>query len=237
MFDGPFRSYQDQSTQRCMEDLMDGYFPSELQQRFPDGVPLEVCLKRLFLFGQMLTTDQFLSKLPKVVVKAGNVIHIRSSMRRTLQVSLRPKYCSSALHQNHPSSFIRVLLRLSAAAQRRSSTHQPLITLKLKSEDGNHIYVMKMSPSETVGQLRAYLDIHRGAGQPDYDIISAYPPCSFSDDGCTLQSCGLSSNATLLLLSFSLIFWILKTFETINRGWGLVPGPAGSGCCKGSAGR
>ena len=31
------------SSQRCMQDLMDGFFPSELQDRFPDGVPFEVC--------------------------------------------------------------------------------------------------------------------------------------------------------------------------------------------------
>lgn len=68
--DGPFRSYQEQSTQvsvlklhvefgkfvwliihiiflmvqQCMQDLMDGYFPSELQQRFPAGVPFKVCV-------------------------------------------------------------------------------------------------------------------------------------------------------------------------------------------------
>uniref|UniRef100_A0A3Q3GYC6 UBX domain-containing protein 11 n=1 Tax=Kryptolebias marmoratus TaxID=37003 RepID=A0A3Q3GYC6_KRYMA len=42
MFNGPFRSYQEHSTQQCMQDIMDGYFPSELQDRFPDGVPFEV---------------------------------------------------------------------------------------------------------------------------------------------------------------------------------------------------
>ena len=28
--------------QQCMQDLMDGFFPSELQARYPDGVPFEV---------------------------------------------------------------------------------------------------------------------------------------------------------------------------------------------------
>lgn len=70
-FDGPFRSYQEQSTQvsvmqrtatplllrhtaaaashlcsshlqQFIQDLMDGYFPSELQSKFPDGIPFEV---------------------------------------------------------------------------------------------------------------------------------------------------------------------------------------------------
>uniref|UniRef100_A0A672ZJW4 UBX domain-containing protein 11 n=1 Tax=Sphaeramia orbicularis TaxID=375764 RepID=A0A672ZJW4_9TELE len=117
MFNGPFRSYQEHSTQQCMQDLMDGYFPSELQERFPDGVPLEVGL-RVFVFayeefvfrlpwdafpgrglihphvflrftGDKLSLDQFLNQLPKVVVRAGRVIDIRDSLRCTLQVSSR----------------------------------------------------------------------------------------------------------------------------------------------------
>ncbi|NXN42780.1 UBX11 protein, partial [Rhinoptilus africanus] len=38
MFNGPFRPYEDPSTQQCLQDIMDGYFPSELQMRYPDGV-------------------------------------------------------------------------------------------------------------------------------------------------------------------------------------------------------
>ncbi|KAM4569107.1 UBX domain-containing protein 11 [Fundulus diaphanus] len=225
MFDGPFRSYQECSTQQCMQDLMDGYFPSELEQRFPDGMPFEVhdrrdeeFLVRLpwntfpgdgqavcgqestdsfgLVAGSKLTTDQFLSKLPKMVVKAGNVIHIRGSLRRTLQGSSDAKSSSSEVLIDTPA--------LQTAMGRTQTTTpgkpaQDVLTLKLKSEDGNHTYVMKMSLSETVGQLRGYLDKHRGPGQPAYDIFGSYPRRSFSDDGRTLQSCGLSANAALLL--------------------------------------
>ncbi|NXS94938.1 UBX11 protein, partial [Jacana jacana] len=38
MFNGPFRPYEDPSTQQCLQDIMDGYFPSELQLRYPDGI-------------------------------------------------------------------------------------------------------------------------------------------------------------------------------------------------------
>lgn len=43
MFEGPFRSYEDETTKICIADFIDGYFPSELQQKFPDGVPFKVC--------------------------------------------------------------------------------------------------------------------------------------------------------------------------------------------------
>ncbi|NWS04529.1 UBX11 protein, partial [Motacilla alba] len=35
---GAFRPYQHPATQQCLRDIMDGYFPSELQPRYPDGV-------------------------------------------------------------------------------------------------------------------------------------------------------------------------------------------------------
>ena len=34
MFDGPFRPYTEPRTRQCLQDLLDGYFPSELQHRF-----------------------------------------------------------------------------------------------------------------------------------------------------------------------------------------------------------
>ncbi|XP_046848242.1 UBX domain-containing protein 11-like isoform X2 [Xenia sp. Carnegie-2017] len=46
MFAGPFRPYTDVTTKRCINDLMDGYFPSELQDRYPDGVNIKVIDRR-----------------------------------------------------------------------------------------------------------------------------------------------------------------------------------------------
>lgn len=51
MFNGPFRPMEESSTQRCLKDLSDGYFPSELQSRYPDGVPLAVQDKRDVVFN------------------------------------------------------------------------------------------------------------------------------------------------------------------------------------------
>jgi hypothetical protein len=42
MFSGPFRPFSDPETQAFMQDVLDGYFPSELQKRYPDGVPFNV---------------------------------------------------------------------------------------------------------------------------------------------------------------------------------------------------
>ncbi|XP_060937991.1 UBX domain-containing protein 11 [Limanda limanda] len=224
MFDGPFRSYREPSTQQCMQDLMDGYFPSELQDRFPDGVPFQLHDRRdeEFIFrqpwdqfpgsgqavcgekddaskvasfdtqGKKLTTDQFLSRMPKVVVKAGRVIDIRESLRATLLGS------SAAQSDSAIPIDTAALQAMEQSSDRPSSAHD-IITLKVKTEDGDHTYVLTMGFSETIGHLRQYLDKHRGGGLPGYDIISAYPQCCYEDNSRTLHSCGLTNNATLLL--------------------------------------
>ncbi|KAM8869538.1 UBX domain-containing protein 11 isoform 2-T2 [Spinachia spinachia] len=224
MFGGPFRSYQELSTQRCMNDLMDGYFPSELQERFPDGVPFEVHDRRdqefisrapwnkfpgegkatrgekdessngvsLELPGKEWSTDRFLRKLPKVVVKAGRVIDIRDSLRASLQGSSDEQSSNSVI-------LIDTSARLSISSPHWPSSDSDVITLKVKSEDGNQTYILKMCFSDTVGHLRQHLDKHRGGGLPGYDLISASPKCCFDEDHETLQSCGLTTNATLML--------------------------------------
>ncbi|NWX93629.1 UBX11 protein, partial [Nothoprocta ornata] len=38
MGEGPFRAYEEPSTQQYLQDIMDGYFPSELQPHYPNGI-------------------------------------------------------------------------------------------------------------------------------------------------------------------------------------------------------
>lgn len=50
LFNGPFRSFSDAKTRLFCVDIMDGYFPSELQTKYPEGVPFEVIDKREVYF-------------------------------------------------------------------------------------------------------------------------------------------------------------------------------------------
>lgn len=46
MFQGPFRPYSDPTTQMLVKDLVDGFFPWELHERYPHGVPFVLTDKR-----------------------------------------------------------------------------------------------------------------------------------------------------------------------------------------------
>ncbi len=59
LFGGPFRPYSDPSTLQVLSDLSDGYFPSELQSTYPQGVPLDITDKREVVFHSRTVTDYF----------------------------------------------------------------------------------------------------------------------------------------------------------------------------------
>ncbi|KXJ06139.1 UBX domain-containing protein 11 isoform X2 [Exaiptasia diaphana] len=234
MFGGPFRPYTDPTTQQCIQDIMDGYFPSELQSRFPDGVPFDVSDKREIAYqdrrteilfpgeGQSLLKDSpddretgkvtsevpgpkssvenFLSRLPQSVVKAGKIIDVRSGIEQTIKGS--DGQPSSVVVVNTPAlNDIKTRAEENDKSKERPKTGTTKVTtLRIKSETGEKTYLVKMSFTDTIADLREHLNAVRPKGAPDYNIKSSFPNKVYSDLSATLVECGLVPNATLHLL-------------------------------------
>ncbi|XP_030074217.1 UBX domain-containing protein 11 isoform X2 [Microcaecilia unicolor] len=230
MFNGPFRSYEEPCTQQCLQDIMDGYFPTELQRRYPEGIPFQVTDRRDVMFrqsqrwdtfpgqgqkvgglqptdsnfqetseipGPKLTMDQFLNRLPRAVIRDGQVMDIREPIREALQGTGGTKKSSVILVET--PSLTAMKERLKISEQNRSPSASNISTLRIKSENGDQTYIVKMSFTETIADLRTYLAQYRGTQSNLYDIISAFPQQAYSDDSKTLEEYGLVPNATLLL--------------------------------------
>uniref|UniRef100_A0A8C4T0V1 UBX domain-containing protein 11 n=1 Tax=Erpetoichthys calabaricus TaxID=27687 RepID=A0A8C4T0V1_ERPCA len=172
MFNGPFRSYEDSSTQQCMQDLMDGYFPSELQRRFPDGVPIKVLLKTDPVLKERpkLSMEQFLKKLPKTIIKEGKVIDIRGSVQQNLQGTSKEQKDSVILIET--PCLISLKERYNESS--RVPSAKDISTLRIKSEDGEKTFIVKMYFSETIGHLRTYLNQHRQQTVHTFLLVSSH---------------------------------------------------------------
>ncbi|XP_024622548.1 UBX domain-containing protein 11 isoform X1 [Neophocaena asiaeorientalis asiaeorientalis] len=217
MFDGPFRPFHDPSTQRCLRDILDGFFPSELQRLYPDGVPFKVSdlrnqvypengldpfpgegrvvgwqrirkpLDRMEHPGSRMIAEKFLNRLPKLVIRQGEVIDIRGPIRDTLKIQ-------------------EIVVETPAlAAERERSQESPespvpaLSTLRIKSENGEQAFLLLMRPEDTVGDVRTLLAQARAVEATTFEIFSTFPPTVYHNDALTLQAVGLVPNATLLL--------------------------------------
>lgn len=60
--DGKLRPYNDPNTVSFIRDILDGYFPSELQKSYPNGVPFKVSKTHQFWMNRKIDcTWQFIS--------------------------------------------------------------------------------------------------------------------------------------------------------------------------------
>jgi hypothetical protein len=101
---GPFRYSSSPSYSAFVNDLLDGYFPSEYKSLYPDGVLFDLFDKHDVIFtegaggelggdgfslaaddyGKQMKGSQLLNRLPKVVVKNGQIVNIRDEIGERL---------------------------------------------------------------------------------------------------------------------------------------------------------
>ncbi|XP_027720650.1 UBX domain-containing protein 11 isoform X6 [Vombatus ursinus] len=227
MFNGPFRPFSDVSTQQCIQDILDGFFPSELKKIYPSGVPFQVTDLRNVVYQE--------KQLPKVFSGPGYVIgRMNSKETKKLNdqsVTDNPflfvgnsSQTSTITKEQFLKKFPKFVIRHGEVIEvrepiretlegcsgpqeilveterlRQSSPEIPTTTLRIKSEDGEQTFVLAMSPADTIGDVRQYLAQARDMDPATFEIFTVFPPTVYTDDSKTLQACELVPNAILLL--------------------------------------
>ncbi|XP_014746066.1 PREDICTED: UBX domain-containing protein 11 [Sturnus vulgaris] len=225
---GAFRPYQHPGTQQCLQDIMDGYFPSELQPRYPDGVPLQVTDRRDVVFQK--------PDLPRTFPGLGQVVGTSESnqVQETSEIP-GPKSSSEQdpselskppKHRGRVGSAQGVAGAASQGSDGQQSSKEILVetpglaalercrvkaaegaaapgpdfcSLRVRSESGEHTYELRLLLSATIGDLRQHLAHIRGGNSDSYEIISTFPQRVYTDNSRSLQECGLVPSASLLL--------------------------------------
>ncbi len=87
---GPFRPCSSPTYASFVADVMDGYFPYEFKEPYPEGVTFDVKDRRDTTFTEgdqhsdQMSAAQFLSRLPKTVIRNGEVVSVRSDLAARL---------------------------------------------------------------------------------------------------------------------------------------------------------
>ncbi|XP_028594602.2 UBX domain-containing protein 11 isoform X2 [Podarcis muralis] len=201
MFKGPFRSYEEPSTQ--VTDKRDTVFQERklLHKSFPGqghviGLARPSGLKETNeIPGPKLTMEQFLNKLPKSRIQDGQVIDIRGEIKKTLQGSGGKSH--EVIVVETPS--IAAMKKRLEGNEKKKASNPNVATLRIKSENGEKTYIIKMPFTETIGDLRQHLAQSRGEEMEPYEIISTFPYRVYNNNFMTLEECGLVPNASLRL--------------------------------------
>ncbi|XP_077644596.1 UBX domain-containing protein 11 [Lonchura striata] len=218
---GAFRPYQHPATQQCLQDIMDGFLPSELQPRYPDGICLQVTDRRDVVFQKPDLPGNFPGLGQVVGTSESNKVQETSKIPgpKSSWEQLAPKLSQPLQHRGRAGSArgvagavpqgseeqqrskeILVETPGLAALQRyRNSPPSPALSgLRVRSESGERTYELSMLLTDTIGDLRQHLTHIRG-GNSDYEIISTFPQRVYTDSSRSLQECGLVPRASLLL--------------------------------------
>jgi len=71
------------------------------------------------------------------------------------------------------------------------------VQIRISGKDSSTL-IFKMKFDETIGDLRRYLDAHRGGREASYELRSSYPPSAFTDLTKTMKASGLTPNSTIM---------------------------------------
>uniref|UniRef100_H2Y6Q5 UBX domain-containing protein n=1 Tax=Ciona savignyi TaxID=51511 RepID=H2Y6Q5_CIOSA len=81
----------------------------------------------------------------------------------------------------------------------RPPSARDITTIRVKSEDGSKVFIIKLKFSDTIQDLRNYINKQRPHHKVPYVIISTFPKQKHTNSKKSLQESGLVPNATLFL--------------------------------------
>ncbi|CAF0951823.1 unnamed protein product [Didymodactylos carnosus] len=225
LFNGPFRSFNDLLTKQFIKDLTDGYFPSELQTRYPDGVPFRVNDRREIYYkdkqqrafqgeGHVLDDGRIvpsIEKPPEMILPNGAKVETQDN---------RPKVSVERFLNRLPQSVIKngnvidirndikeqiygnqqnqvdTSDRCESAKSEFDGTTTPITTLRIRSADGQQSYVIKMKITSTIEDVKNIITKKKKLSY-DFDLFQMGTKTFYLNCDKTLEQCGLVPNASL----------------------------------------
>jgi hypothetical protein len=203
---GPFRSIDSKSYRVFVTDIMDGYFPSEYREEYPDGVIFDLLDKHLVDYEvggdedvkNQMSASNFLARLPKTIVKNGEIIDVRADIKSKLSLNdLAPS--KDVESKVVPAKQVTILLE-TPAKQREDSQERKVATIQVKWTGGN-IFQLAMFHDDTVADVKAviskYLDDNDSKdSRSSFELRTAWPSKALPDDA-TIESAGLTPKGSL----------------------------------------
>lgn len=217
---GPFRPKDSKSFKDFMKDVMDGYFPSEFKDEYPDGVLFDLIDKHDMNYvegadsGEM-SSAQFLRRLPKTVIRNGEIVDIRGSIQSKMTAESSDSKAEAIEEPSKQAGTITVgrrgqVVLPTPATSLSASNPTPLAHVQVRWMDGT-VLIAKMYSNDCIGDIRSHLDKHfsslsRGSeakdakavdvGAKSYELCTLWPTLAVGDD-VTLADAKLVPNGTL----------------------------------------
>jgi len=191
---GPLRSYNLPECRSFIQDVLDGYFPSELKKMFPRGVrfvtvdkrdidcPVGVACSKNAEVGQV-DIKKLKKKLPESVIKNGEVIPVKKAIFKRVSISPTLTYIK---RPDEKEDFITDCSNYTVLKIRFPDSQTKEIKLPNTTKMRELYSRLKSEPSHPKGQAQ---------------LMSIFPRRIYECDDETLADLGLTGKKETLVLS------------------------------------
>jgi len=197
----PFYKYSAREAQQILEDILEGYYPSILKQKYPDGTFFKLFNKldteyknaatKNFMmdFGGLEEKDivpesreDLLNRLPKQIIsKNGKIIPIRDEVAKTFEKN-------DGKQVSHPADKevegeVTITSEVDKKLQKGELTPEEtekVINLKIRTETGKRTLLLKILITDKISHL--YTLIKSNSETKDFEIWGGYPPQAYKND-------------------------------------------------------
>ena len=200
---GPFRAADSKSYKIFVDDIVDGYFPSEYKEEYPDGVIFDLLDKHWYEYetgcgdeaDDRMSAAHLLQRLPKTVVRNGELVGVRREVESKLSHNSSGSATTAAPHGKGGA----VVIDSPAGLLESGSAAGAIVALlQIKWIDGT-TFNIKMFYGDVVGDIRELLRRHlqvAGLGDATLELRTAYPSRVLADS-VTIEEAGLAPTGTL----------------------------------------
>lgn len=222
----PFFPYGTKDTVNLLADILDGYFPKQLEKSFPDGTLLKIIdkLDDVYsanksnvdkIFGpdekeladlKPMTKNEFQKKLPEKVIKNGRIVEIRNAINN----KMNPNDKASEEFDENFKNFEtdeqgNVIIETAARSRMKSDKdfdQSSLVKLKIRLEFSGKNIIAYMFSTDNIGQVYNWIKPYSEsvAKGKDFKIVNNWPRKEIEkSDPRTLKELNLYPNSALLL--------------------------------------
>jgi hypothetical protein len=175
---------------------MEGYFPSELRDDYPEGVIFDLVDRHLASYestaqkdgAERMSKEEFFDGVTKILIKDGEIVDVKGDLQLRLSASSLP------IQQTSSNSTKPIYLpSIAADGPPTHSLYGQKTKLQLKGL-GNAIIMVTMYENNTVGDVMAI--VKERFESCNFELRSAFPP-RVLDEKSTFNELGLHPTGTI----------------------------------------
>lgn len=210
---GPIRYNNSSNYHSFMQDIFDGYFPSEFKNQYPDGVIFELIDKHDDLFDEQifqrenrLKASKLLDRLPKTVIRNGELIQVREEISSRIVDSKASSDKATLAHAKESEQDVRDTENTSmdmARSPSSSGSGNDLVQIAVKWLDGS-VVKLKFSSQDLIKDVRTKLiqyfkSENKSQSKPpsSFTLRCVYPNRQVLQNDISLLDAGLAPNGTI----------------------------------------